>query len=97
MVCPSGAITANDKTCTQVKRSLWPKPQINRKLCSACGICVHDCSPGALRISMPCTRGDINVYAELASPEKCVACRICEKHCPQDAIVMAEPQKAGGE
>jgi formate hydrogenlyase subunit 6/NADH:ubiquinone oxidoreductase subunit I len=57
-------------------------------LCSACGICVDLCTPGALRISLPVSRGDINVHAELIAAQKCVACSLCEKHCPIGAISM---------
>jgi ferredoxin len=75
-----------------VKRSLWSKPQIDAELCSACGICVHDCTPGALKISLPKERGDIRVHAELAAPEKCVACGLCEKNCPMGAMLMELPK-----
>ena len=86
-VCPKGAIVdESGKPCAQVKRSQWPKPAVDVKTCSACAICVNDCTPGALRISLPRFRGDINVYAELAQPQKCVGCAICESHCPIGAI-----------
>ena len=92
-VCPSKAIQDNNgKTCQAVKRSLWAKPRIDTEVCSACGICVQDCTLGALSISMPKFRGDIKVYAELSAPEKCVACAVCEKHCPLKAIVMVTPE-----
>jgi len=88
-ICPSAAINdSNGKSCTAVKRPLWPKPSIDPELCSACGICVQDCTPRALNICKPKFRGDIKVYAELSAPEKCVACALCEKHCPMGAVVM---------
>jgi len=88
-VCPKGAIVDNTgKPCVQAKRQQWPKPTVDTKTCSACAICVNDCTPGALRISLPQFRGDINVYAELAQPQKCVGCAICESHCPIGAIGM---------
>ena len=94
-ICPSGAVSdSGGKVCTMVRRSLWPKPRIEAELCSACGICVQDCTPRALSISMPKFRGDIGVHAELSVPEKCVACGICEKHCPLGAIVMVPPAAA---
>ena len=93
MICPSGAIVdGSGKLCKPVKRSLWPKPRIEGELCSACGICVLDCSFRALSISLPKSRGDIRVHAELSAPGKCVACGICEKHCPLGAVVMASPE-----
>ena len=91
-VCPSGAVSdPGGKVCSPVKRPLWQKPQIKQELCSACGICVQDCTPRALSISLPKFRGDIRVYAELSAPGKCVACGLCEKYCPQGAVVMAAP------
>jgi ferredoxin len=91
-VCPAGAVTDNGgNKCTSIERALWPKPQIDGKLCSACGICVHDCTPGALSISPPKSRGDIQVYAELSTPEKCTGCALCEKRCPLGAVVMRAP------
>jgi len=97
-ICPSGAVSdGGGKVCSSVKRSLWSKPHIDVKLCSACGICVQDCSPKALSISFPKERGDIQVHAELSAPDKCIACGICENHCPLSAIVMVPPQKTAPE
>ena len=88
-VCPKGAIIDGEgKTCVPVKRAEWLNPLINKDACSACSICVHDCGPGVLRISLPKFRGDIKVYAELVQPQRCVGCAICEAHCPMGAISM---------
>jgi ferredoxin len=88
-VCPKGAIIDGaGNTCTPVNRAEWPKPLINTEICSACSICVNDCTPGALRISLPQFPGDIKVYAELAQPKQCVGCAICKSHCPIKAISM---------
>jgi len=89
-VCQSHAIVNSEgQVCVPLKRSLWPKPVINKELCSACSICVCDCTPRALRISMPKFRGDINVFCELANPQKCIGCAICESRCPMGAVKMA--------
>ncbi|MDR2951707.1 MAG: 4Fe-4S binding protein [Treponema sp.] len=91
--CPKGAIRDEaGAICAQVKRPKWPKPKIDKELCSACSICVNDCSPNALRISLPGFRGDIHVYAEFIEPQKCVGCGICVEHCPLKAITMEAPQ-----
>ena len=88
-ICPSGAITnSSGKTCSPVKRVLWPKPRIYTELCSACGICVQECTLHALSISLPQSRGDIRVHAELSDPGKCVSCALCEKYCPLGAVTM---------
>jgi len=88
-VCQQGAvIDSAGKKCIPVKRVQWPKPVIDTGICSACTICVNDCTAGALRISLPEFRGDINVFAELFQPQKCTGCAVCQKHCPLDAIRM---------
>ena len=94
-ICPGKAISdSSGNICSPVKRSQWPKPKIKsegKHSCSACGICVQNCKPRALSISLPRFRGDIGVHAELSAPEKCIACRLCEKHCPLGAVVMVMP------
>jgi formate hydrogenlyase subunit 6/NADH:ubiquinone oxidoreductase subunit I len=91
-ICPKAAVTdAAGGVCAAVKRGEWPRPAVKGDLCSACGICVSDCSPGALRISLPGFRGDIGVHAELADPAKCVGCALCADHCPLGAITMESP------
>ena len=89
MICMKSAVTDSaGKTCSPVKRADWPKPKINTKICSACQICVNDCTAGALRISLPQFQGDINVYAELYDSKRCVGCGICRQHCLIEAITM---------
>jgi len=98
MVCPSASvIDSGGKVCVPVKRPLWPKPRFDAELCSACGICIQDCTSRALSIRPPAFRGDIKVYAELSNPGKCTGCGICEKHCPLGAVVMVSPEPAAGE
>ena len=100
-VCPNSALSDPvKKTCSPVKRNLWPRPKIKygdkfgsieKGFCSACGLCVIDCTHRALAISRPAFRGAIHVHAELAAPGKCTGCGICEKHCPIGAISMVSP------
>ncbi|MCL2880561.1 MAG: 4Fe-4S binding protein [Treponema sp.] len=88
-VCMKSAVVDNTgKLCTPVRRPAWPKPVIDRNTCSACQICVNDCGPCVLRISLPQFRGDIKVAAELFEPKRCVGCGICRDHCPIGAITM---------
>ncbi|MDR2434906.1 MAG: 4Fe-4S binding protein [Treponema sp.] len=92
-VCPKAALLDGEgRPCAQVKRGAWPRPVVDTELCSACGICVNDCTAGALAVSLPLKRGDIAVYAELAAPQKCVGCALCRDHCPLGAITMTVPE-----
>jgi len=91
-ICQKSAVTDSaGKLCVPVKRSEWQKPVINKEICSACSICVNDCTSGALQITLPQFRGDINVFASLVKPQKCTGCAVCESHCPLDAIKMEAP------
>lgn len=93
-VCPKQAVVdAGGQAARQAPRQLWPKPEIDAALCSACAICVEACTLGALRIAYPKFKGDIRVAAELAEPKKCVACGLCAHRCPLKAIRMAGPQQ----
>jgi alcohol dehydrogenase class IV/Pyruvate/2-oxoacid:ferredoxin oxidoreductase delta subunit len=88
-VCPKNAIVdMEEQPSVAMKRANWPKPEINIELCNACTICANDCTPGALQISLPKFKGDIKVHVELAQPQKCLGCGICEQHCPFGAISM---------
>lgn len=88
-VCPADAIVDRQGIpLEKIRRSRWPKPVINEEICSACGICVTLCTPGALRIQPPKEKGDILVSAELFDPKKCIGCGICQENCPLLAIVM---------
>lgn len=90
-VCPQEAIEdESGQAAERIKRSQWLKPQIDEELCSACGICMFNCTPGALGVSMPKEQGDIEAYALLVEPDKCVGCGLCAKHCPLDAVRMVE-------
>jgi indolepyruvate ferredoxin oxidoreductase, beta subunit len=58
----------------------WPVPlEINRAWCKSCDICVKFCPERCLRL-------DAEQIAELAEPDKCTGCRLCEWLCPDFAI-----------
>jgi len=56
-------------------------PQIDKDLCTACGICVDDC-PG------DCF--DLEDVAVFARKEDCTETEICYDSCPNGAITMVE-------
>ena len=72
----------------RVPRKNWPVAVFDAQKCTACGICLQVCTAGALEITQPQFRGDLQVSAYLANEKKCVGCGLCTKDCPMDAITM---------
>lgn len=58
---------------------IW-QPQIDRRICTGCGVCVAQCSTGAL--------GQVGGKADLVNPDVCTYCAVCEDLCPVDAITL---------
>lgn len=57
--------------------------------CKKCGNCVAFCPVKALE-------QDEWGYPHLCGPDKCTACHLCEKLCPDFAITVGEPFEARG-
>lgn len=86
-LCPKSAITDPDGlTVTRLPKDEWEKPVIDESLCAGCSVCVENCPTDCLAISLPAFRGDIRTIAQLARPDECIACHICGRVCPIDAI-----------
>ncbi len=51
--------------------------------CKGCGLCVEFCPADVLE------QGD-DGRVIVAHPEKCTACRWCERHCPDFAIFVSD-------
>ncbi len=62
--------------------------ELNRAWCKGCDICVAFCPKGVLERP----EGD---KAQVAHPEKCTRCGLCEVMCPDFAIIVAPVRKAG--
>lgn len=82
-ICPFGAITMNDNRL----------PEIDPEKCTACGKCIEACPKGVLtlipetaRIYVACSSNAPAREVNKACSVGCIACRICEKVCPADAI-----------
>lgn len=87
--CRQNAILDSEgNPAVEVPKNKWPKPVIIKEKCSACSMCVWNCTKDALKISEPSYQGDIRVYARLWDEKKCVGCGICESVCPLHAIHM---------
>jgi len=90
--CPQGGIAdSKGNRLPKLPRKEWPKPAIRQAECSACQMCADVCTPGALSISLPKTRGDLEVFAQLSEPNKCVGCGLCAEICPLRIIEMERP------
>ena len=90
-VCPKEAILDNQgKQTAKVAKSEWKTPEINRRTCVGCSVCVENCPMGCLEIEGAKYHGDINTAAVFTKGENCIDCRICAKVCPIDAITFGK-------
>lgn len=91
-ICPVEAVIDSEGVkINKIPRKQWPKPVIDKELCTACAICVDICGKDALSITYPTFKGDLNVYAVLSNEKACVGCKLCSLHCPMEAIQMEVP------
>lgn len=74
-------------------------PKVNEKKCTACGICVTTCPRGIMSlipqsapIAVLCNSKDKGKIVREACKVGCIACKICEKECPEEpkAIVAKD-------
>ncbi len=86
-VCPFDAIFVNEDGVAEVLRDE----------CTACGKCWEVCPkdiiievPRANTINMACANKDKGAVAKKICTVGCIACNICEKQCPADAIHVNE-------
>lgn len=81
--CPFDAIYMKTKLSKPIKQNI---PNINSKLCKACGACVAHCKTGAIHLT---SSGSEEVHSEI-DEDKCVGCGYCFRSCPTDAIKYGE-------
>lgn len=82
-VCPFGAI----------RMSAEGLPVVDKDKCKACNKCVEACPkklfslvPVTHNVYVACTSHDLGKDTKTVCPVGCIACRLCEKACPVDAI-----------
>jgi len=98
-LCPFDAITMGDDSL----------PIIDRLLCRGCGLCVQECPRNVLELSkiddhfiVSCSSLDTGKDVRKICEMGCIACKICEKNCPVDAVhvidnlAVIEPEKCTG-
>jgi RnfABCDGE-type electron transport complex B subunit len=82
-VCPFGAIKMSDEGL----------PVIDAAKCKACNKCVEICPkklfslvPLTSKVYVACKSPDLGKDTKAVCPVGCIACKLCEKACPVDAI-----------
>jgi energy-converting hydrogenase A subunit Q len=81
--CPYDAIKIEKRLSDPIRENI---PNINPKLCRACGACVSSCKTGAIHLT---SSGNEEVHSEI-DEDKCVRCGYCFRSCPTDAIKYGE-------
>lgn len=81
--CPYDAIHIETVLADPIQENI---PNINSKLCRACGACVSACKTGAIHLT---SSGNEEVHSEI-DEDKCVRCGYCFRSCPTDAIKYGE-------
>jgi len=92
-ICPAEAV--NDPfgiLCAAVKRSLWDKPQFDKRTCVSCRICIDACPVYCLDMSDAANHDDPHGRPYMANAKACIGCGFCAKECPVEAITMAVSQ-----
>ena len=59
-----------------------PRPKIDADECTACGICVDNCTNGVIDLN--------DEVAFVSNEDDCDACGTCAEECPMEAIVVED-------
>ncbi|MDD5090002.1 MAG: RnfABCDGE type electron transport complex subunit B [Candidatus Wallbacteria bacterium] len=85
--CPFGAMTMSQEGL----------PVVNPDLCTGCGKCLGSCPRGLIvlvpaekKVHVACISKDNGPAVKKVCETGCIACRICEKVCPVDAISVKD-------
>ncbi|MEF8835003.1 MAG: 4Fe-4S binding protein [Candidatus Thermoplasmatota archaeon] len=63
--------------------------EIDRELCTGCGICIKFCPKDVLAESEDLNQYG-NYFPEVVAKDECIVCRRCELYCPDFAIEVEE-------
>lgn len=85
--CPFDAISIGDDRL----------PHVNKNLCTSCGLCISSCPNNVLvfskeseKVHVRCRSHDKGKDVKAVCNVGCIACKICEKNCPEQAITVTE-------
>ncbi|MBS3817656.1 MAG: 4Fe-4S binding protein [Candidatus Thermoplasmatota archaeon] len=65
--------------------------EIDKDLCTGCGICIKFCPEDVLAESDELNQYD-NHFPEVVAKDRCIVCRRCELYCPDFAIEVEEEE-----
>lgn len=67
--------------------------EVDKEKCTSCGKCVTACPKGIIKLqpydqltTVLCSNLEIGAHVKKGCDNACIACRMCEKNCPHDAI-----------
>jgi 2-oxoglutarate ferredoxin oxidoreductase subunit delta len=72
------------------KRSFWVG--VDEDLCDGCGICLFFCKPAVFETSETLNRRGFTPALALR-PAACTGCMLCERACPQLAVVVERVER----
>lgn len=85
--CRLGALSIGDRGI----------PEVDAVKCAGCGLCVRVCPQNLIdlinceaNIQPACSNRDAGKESRAVCTDSCIACRICEKNCPADAILVID-------
>ncbi|NLL38731.1 MAG: Fe-S cluster domain-containing protein [Clostridiales bacterium] len=71
--------------------------KVDRDLCKGCMMCVSTCPRGIIemvpltaQVKIPCSSTDKGAAVRKYCQTGCIACRLCEKNCPHDAVKVTD-------
>ena len=74
---------------TKKKRTRSFSVHVDVEVCDGCGICIFYCKPEVFQLSRELSRR--GVYPALpVAEQQCNNCALCDKACPQLAILVVE-------